>query len=407
MSRSSATGAVGDGPVVVILVENLSVPFDRRVWQEACALRDAGYRVHVVCPRSDESPALSEVIEGVVVRRYRPGHEARGIGGYGIEYGIALTSMLFRLLGIRRRTRIDVVHVCNPPDLLFLPAIPFLWSKKTSLIFDQHDVCPELMIAKGKGESSLAVRVTKLLEAVTYWLAKVVIAPNESYRDVALKRGHKNSDNVFVVRSGPNIERFADAKASDRFHCGHAYLVAYVGVMGIQDGVDYLIDAVDVIVNSFGRTDIEFSLAGSGPEFERLNERIKTMNLSEHIRFLGRVSEADLGELLASADVCVNPDEYNRMNDISTMNKVVEYMALAKPIVQFDLKEGRISAQDASEYVTPNDPTALAKAICELVDDPERRRKMGEFGYERLVNHLAWKHQISSLLHAYERAITA
>jgi glycosyltransferase involved in cell wall biosynthesis len=395
----------GSGPVVVILVENLSVPFDRRVWQEANALRDAGYRVHVICPRSPESPSLREVLDGIAVYRFRQVHEARGIGGYAIEYSVALASMFVLLLGIARRSQIDLIHVCNPPDLLFLPAVPFLLSKKTRLIFDQHDACPELMVAKGRGEHSPAVRVTKAFERATYWLARVVISPNQSYRSLALDRGGKLPDDVFVVRSGPQLERFADAAVSRRFHFGHEYLVAYVGVMGIQDGVDYLLDAVDVIVNSLGRTDIQFTLAGSGPEYERLCERTRSMNLGDHVRFLGRVSDADLGELLVSADVCVNPDEFNRMNDISTMNKVVEYMAVAKPIVQFDLKEGRVSAEDASEYVAPNDSSALGKAICELMDDPDRRRKMGEFGRRRLENHLAWEHQIKSLLAAYARAV--
>jgi glycosyltransferase involved in cell wall biosynthesis len=397
-------GPAGTGPVVVILVENLSVPFDRRVWQEACTLRDAGYRVHVICPRSAESPASREVLDGIAIYRYRAGYEARRARGYAVEYSLALASMFLLLLRIARRARIDIIHVCNPPDLLFVPAIPFLFSQRTRLIFDQHDACPELLMAKGRDEGSTAVKVTRLCERATYWLASVVISPNESYRSLALDRGKKKPEDVFVVRSGPQVDRFASSIPSRRFHFDHPFLAAYVGVMGIQDGVDYLLDAVDVVVTSLGRRDIQFTLAGSGPEYARLCERAKSMKLEDHVRFLGRVSESDLGELLVSADVCVNPDEFNRMNDISTMNKVVEYMAVAKPIVQFDLKEGRVSAEDASEYVAPNDSTALANAICALIDDPERRDRMGQFGRDRLENHLSWDHQEKSLLSAYARA---
>lgn len=407
MSDRYSTGVNRSGPTIVILVENLSVPFDRRVWQEACTLRDAGYRVHVICPQSSESPALREVLDGIVVRRYRPVHEARGIAGYAVEYSIALVSMLALLLGIARRSRIDVIQVCNPPDLLFLAAIPLLLSRRTKLVFDQHDACPELLMAKGHDQASVAVKVTRAFERATYWLARVVISPNESYRSLALDRGHKSPADVFVVRSGPEVDRFSSAVASRRFHFGRELLVAYVGVMGIQDGVDYLLDAVDVVVNSLGRTDIQFTLAGSGPEYERLQQRTQSMQLEAHVCFLGRVSEADLGELLVSSDVCVNPDEFNRMNDISTMNKVVEYMAVAKPIVQFDLTEGRVSAEDASEYVAPNDASALAKAICELMDDPDRRLRMGEFGRARLSQHLAWQYQVPPLLAAYARATSS
>ena len=392
-------------PTVVILVENLAVPFDRRVWQEALALQSAGYRVHVVCPRSPQHPLGREVLEGVCIHRYRPLCEANNMAGYVLEYGVALVSMLAIVCGIARRGRIAVIQACNPPDLLFLAALPFVLGGRTRFVFDQHDVGPELMIAKGKSEHGIAVRLTRVLERVTFRLATVSIATNESYRDIAVGRGRMDPDNVFVVRSGPNVARFAEAAPSGRFHAGHRFLVAYVGVMGIQDGVDYLIDAAEYLVRKLGRTDVQFTLAGDGTEFGRLTERVDAMGLGSHVRFLGRVSDRDLGDLLASADVCVNPDEYNQMNDMSTMNKIMEYMALGRPIVQFDLTEGRVSAGAASLYVARNDASALAVGIAELLDEPIRREEMGEIGRARVATRLSWEHQVPALLEAYAWAM--
>jgi len=389
---------------VLILVQNLPVPFDRRVWQEGLALTNAGYDVHIVCPRTKDYPLRREMIKGIRIYRYRPGPEARRPAAYLAEYGIAIISQLYLALRIRLRHRIAVTHVCNPPDLLFLVALP-LMALGSRLIYDHHDVCPELMLAKGHGSSSLQVRLTKLFERLTYRACDVSIETNESYRDIALSRGRMSSDNVFVVRSAPDNDRFANARPDEKWLFGRKHLVAYVGVMGLQDGLDYIVDAAQVIIDDWRRQDIQFVLVGSGPELPRLKERVRHVGIEDQVLFTGRLPEQDLGAVLASSDVCVNPDEANTMNDISTMNKVLEYMALGKPIVQFDLHEGRVSAGDASLYAKRNDATSLAECIVRLVDDVETRYSMGQIGIQRLTTSLSWELQIPNLLAAYARAL--
>lgn len=395
--------ARSERPHVLILVQNLPVPFDRRVWQEALALVAAGYQVHVVCPRTREHPLRRETISGVRIYRYRPGPEARRLAGYLVEYAVAIGAQLRLALTIRARYRIGIVQICNPPDLLFLAALPLV-ALGSRLIYDHHDACPELMIAKGHREDGRAFRLARLLERLTYRCADVSIETNESYRDIALGRGGMSREDVFVVRSAPEITRFTGARPDEKWRRGRRYLVSYVGVMGRQDGLDYLIEAARMIVVELLRPDIQFVLVGSGPELPRLRERVRSLGLDDQVVLTGRLSDEDLGTVLATADVCVNPDEANRMNDISTMNKIMEYMALAKPIVQFDLHEGRVSAGDASLYAMRNDAVSLGKCIVELIDDPEERTRMGQLGARRLRSSLSWESQVPRLLAAYKRA---
>jgi glycosyltransferase involved in cell wall biosynthesis len=401
---SSERWAHKERPQVLILVQNLPVPFDRRVWQEGLALTNAGYGVHIVCPRTKDYPLRREMIKGIRIYRYRPGPEARRSAAYFAEYGIAILSQLYLALRIRIRHRIAVTHVCNPPDLLFLVALP-LMALGSRLIYDHHDVCPELMLAKKHRASSVQVRLTKLFERLTYRACDVSIETNESYRDIALSRGRMSSGNVFVVRSAPDSNRFASARPDEKWLFGRKHMVAYVGVMGLQDGLDYLVDAAQVIIDDRQRQDIQFVLVGSGPELPRLKERVRHLGIEDQVLFTGRLPEQDLGAVLASSDVCVNPDEANTMNDISTMNKVLEYMALGKPIVQFDLHEGKISAGDSSLYAKRNDATSLAECIVRLVDDTEMRTSMGQIGMQRLATSLSWELQIPKLLAAYTRAL--
>ena len=389
---------------VLILVQNLPVPFDRRVWQESLALVAAGYDVHVVCPRTKEHPRRRETLDGVRIYRYSPGPEARRFAAYFVEYAIAILSQLRITLGIRLRHRIQVVHICNPPDLLFLVALPLI-ALGTRLIYDHHDVCPELMIAKGNRENSWKVRLTMLFERLTYRFCHVSVETNESYRHVALTRGGMSPDDVFVVRSAPETTRFANARPDEKWRHGRKHLVGYVGVMGLQDGLDYLVDAARLIIQDWERHDIQFVLVGAGPEFPRLRERVRSLGIDDQVVFTGRLPDEDLGAVLATADVCVNPDEANRMNDISTMNKVMEYMALGKPIVQFDLHEGRVSAGGASLYATRNDAASLASGIVQLIDDPEARTRMGQIGQQRLITTLSWELQVKELLGAYDRVL--
>ncbi len=388
---------------VLILVQNLPVPFDRRVWQEAQALASAGYIVHVACPATSEYSRRRETINGIRIYRYAPGPEARRFAAYAVEYLIAIIAQLRIALSIRWRYRVRIVHVCNPPDLLFLVALPLL-ALGARLIYDHHDACPELMMAKGLQAQSWQVRLVRAFERMTYRLCAVSIETNESYRAIALGRGRKSPEDVFVVRSAPESTRFAEARLDEKWRFGRKHLVGYVGVMGLQDGLDYLIDAARLIISEWRREDIQFVLVGSGPEYPRLQQRVRALGLGDQVVLTGRLPDEDLGAVLATADVCVNPDEANLMNDISTMNKVMEYMALAKPMVQFDLHEGRFSAGDSSLYATRNDAASLARCITRLVDDRLACERMGRIGRERLIATLSWEAQIPELLAAYQRA---
>lgn len=395
----------GPGPIhVLILVQNLPVPFDRRVWQEALALVDAGYRVHVICPGTKEHPKRREILDGVHIYRYPPVLEARRSAAYLMEYGIAILAQLRIALAIRLRHRISVVHVCNPPDLLFLVALPLI-GLGCRVVYDHHDACPELMMAKGYREESPLVRVAKLCERLTYRLATVSIETNESYREIALSRGRMACDDVFIVRSAPAASRFANSQPDEKWRRGRKYLVAYVGVMGLQDGLDYLIDAALMIIRDWEQQDVQFVLVGAGPEFPRLRDRVRSLGIDDPVTFTGRLSEEDLGAVLKTADVCVDPDEANALNDISTMNKIVEYMAVGKPIVQFDLREGKFSAAEASLYAVRNDVTSLAKCIVTLLEDREGRERMGQIGRQRFTLELNWESQVPVLLDAYRRAL--
>lgn len=392
-------------PRVLILVQNLPVPFDRRVWQEALALEAAGYDVHIICPRTKQYPRRREFLNSIHIYRYSPGPEARRTAFYLVEYAVAILAQLRLAISIRMRRRIDVVHICNPPDLLFLAAMPLVWSG-ARLIYDHHDATPELMIAKGRSAAGRLVRLVTLFERLTYRFAHVSIETNESFREIALGRGAMAPEDVFVVRSAPDVQRFAAAKPDESWRRGRKHLVGYVGIMGSQDGLDYLIDAANLIVSNAGRDDIQFVLVGGGPELPRLQERVSSLGIGDFVEFTGLISSGEeLGSMLATADVCVSPDEANRMNDISTMNKIVEYMALGKPIVQFDLHEGRVSAGEASLYAKRNDVASLADGILQLVDDSEMARRMGQIGRRRLATTLSWELQVPKLLAAYERAL--
>jgi glycosyltransferase involved in cell wall biosynthesis len=394
------------GRRILMVVENLPVPFDRRVWQEAQALQRAGYDVEVICPKGRGQLESHEIVGGIRINRYNAGREATKAAAYIIEYSQALLGIAILMLKVARRGRIDVIHICNPPDLLFTVCLPFKLLFGTRIMFDHHDLGPELLMAKGYGNERRLVRLAYFLEKLTFRFADVSLATNDSYREVALKRGGMAEDRVFTVRSAPALDRFSPGSTSTRFHRGRDSLVAYVGVMGRQDGLSYLLDAARILVHERGRTDIQFTLAGSGSDLARLENECKGMDLEEYVWFLGTVSDDDLCDLLYSADVCVNPDEWNPLNNVSTMNKIMEYMAMSKPMVQFDMKEGKVSAGMASLYCEPNNSRALADGIEYLVDHPDIATRMGAFGRDRLERELAWEHQALRLLSAYERILS-
>ena len=385
---------------VLFLVENLPSPFDRRVWQEACTLRDAGYVVSIVCPKGPGCERGFEAIDGIHIHRYRLPLEAAGALGYALEYSIALACTFALAWRVLLGRGFDAIHACNPPDLFFLVGAFFkLLGKK--FVFDHHDLNPELYEAKF-GRRDFLYRLMLKLERWTFRAADVSIATNESYRRVALERGGMPPERVFVVRSGPSLERMRILPGDERLKRGRRYLVGYVGVMGRQEGIDYLLRAAQHIVHGLGRRDVHFGLVGGGTSLAAMQALAAELGLADYVTFTGRVPDAELLAMLNTADVCVNPDVANEMNDKSTMNKVMEYMALGKPIVQFDLTEGRRSARRASLYAKRNDALDLAQKLLELLDDPGRRKEMGAYGRRRVEGELAWRHEAPKLLVAYE-----
>lgn len=392
-----------DGRRVLVIVENLPVPFDRRVWQECRTLVAAGAEVSVVCPTGKGHESRFEELEGVRIHRHPLPLDARGPLGYLLEYGAALFHETRLAWKIFRQRGFDTIHACNPPDLLFLVALPFTLSG-CRFVFDHHDINPELFEAKF-GRRGLLWRVMVLLERVTFRLADVVIATNDSYAAIARQRGGKAAEDVFVVRSGPDLDRLRFPEPSQQWREGRSHQVGYVGVMGDQEGLDLLLEAASELVHRRER-DVQFVLVGDGPALEDLRALSEELGLEGHVTFTGRVPDDVLFDVLVSSDVCVNPDRVNAMNDKSTMNKIIEYMAFGRPIVQFDVTEGRVSAQDASLYARPNDAVDLAHKVEQLLDDPARRARMGLIGRERVDDVLSWDHQVDALIAAYERAAT-
>lgn len=386
---------------ILIIVENLPSPFDRRVWQEATTLIDAGYEVSIICPTGKGYEKKYEVIEGIHIYRHNLPFEAEGALGYLLEYTTALFwefVLAWRVLLLTRG--FDAIHACNPPDNIFLIGGFFkLLGKK--FLFDHHDINPELYEAKF-ARRDFFYKIMLAWERWTFKIANVSIATNESYKRIAIERGGMPPDRVFVVRSGPKLDRLKIIPPVESLKRGRKYLVGYVGVMGRQEGLDYLLRAVQHLVFELGRTDIHFGLVGGGTSLEELQKYAVELGVADYVTFTGRVPDQEMLEMLNTADLCVNPDVANEMNDKSTMNKIMEYMALGKPIVQFDLTEGRFSAQEASLYAKQNDPVDLANKIVELLDDPGRRGGMGRFGRHRVEHELEWKYEAPKLLKAYD-----
>jgi len=387
---------------VLIIVENLPVPFDARVWKEALALRAAGYQVTVLCPKDKGYTRGYENLEGVHIYRHPLAKEGSTFVGYIWEYVSALFWQFLYSWWIYLRRGFGVIQGCNPPDNIFLVAVPFKLFG-VHYIFDHHDVNPELYFSKFE-KKDLAYHVQVWLERLTFYFSDVVISTNQTYKGIAIGRGHVDSERVFVVRNGPDLATFRAVTPKPELKYGKRYLVGYVGTMNVQEGLDILIEVAEYI-RGLGRDDIHFTCVGGGPELGNLRKMVADNNLGEMFNFTGRISDADLLDVLSSADICVNPDRPCEMNDLSTMIKIMEYMALGKPIVQFDLKEGRFSAQDASLYCDARDPISnFSAAILWLLDHPEERQRMGEFGQRRVQKELAWEYSIPHLLAAYEQA---
>src|SRR5579863_3707014 len=389
---------------VLIIVENQSVPSDPRVWKEALSLHENGYEVTILCPRSASFAKQYETIEGIRIYRHPMPGEPSSSGGYLWEYSCALFWEFVYSCRIYLRHGFHVIEGCNPPDDIFLVALPFkLLGVK--YIFDHHDACPELYLSKYDNRG-VFYKIQVWLEKMTYRFSDVVMATNCSYKELAITRGGLAPEDVFVVRNGPNLDVFKAVPPNPALKYGKPYLVGYVGNMSDQEGLDILLDVALHVKNS-GRRDIHFTCIGGGPGLPGLREMVKGKKLEDTVNFTGRIPFDDLLAILSTADVCVNPDKPCKMNDISTMIKIMEYMALGKPIVQFDLKEGRYSAQDASLYAdTENQVNDFADKILCLLENPDERKRMGEFGRRRVEEALAWDYSVENLLAAYERAFS-
>ncbi len=389
---------------VLIIVENLPVPFDSRVWKEAISLHADGYQVSVLCPRGKGYKQRYELLEGIHIYRHPTPQEANSPAGYLYEYGCVLFWEFLYSWFIYFRRGFDVIQGCNPPDNIFMVALPFkIFGVK--YIFDHHDAIPELYLSKYEKKGTF-YKIQVWLEKMTYRFSDVVMATNSSYKDLAISRGGMSPEDVFVVRNGPDTKTFRAVAPLPNLKYGKRYLVGYVGTMSIQEGLDLLLE-VALHIKKMGRDDVHFTCVGGGPGLAELQRAVQTMGLQDTVNFTGRIPDQQLLEILSTADVCVNPDKPCEMNDISTMIKIMEYMALGKPIVQFNLREGRFSAMEASLYADNKAGVKdFAAKILRLLEVPEARRKMGEFGQKRVVEALSWDHSVPNLLAAYQRVFS-
>jgi glycosyltransferase involved in cell wall biosynthesis len=387
---------------VLIIVQNLPVPFDRRVWLECQALVSAGYRVAVVCPKGSGDPAY-EVVDTVELHKYRPYAPGGSKLSFIAEYAYSFLATARLALRARRSGRFAVIQACNPPDIFWPIAVLFRAFEGTRFVFDHHDLCPELYESRFPDGPKLPYRALRALERRTHRAANHVIATNDSYRDIAIRRSGKAASDVTVVRTGPDPQRLRRGPADPAQRRGRRFLAAYIGVMGPQDGVDIVVRAADIVVRELGRDDIAFTLIGSGDCFADLVALRDELGLADHVEFTGRAPDELVSRILSTAHVGLSPDPKNPLNDVSTMNKSMEYMAFELPVVAFDLRETRISTGDAAVYVTPNDVHEYAEAIVKLMDDEPKRARLGALGRDRVEQELAWCHQERAYLGVYQR----
>ncbi|HEY0238334.1 MAG TPA: glycosyltransferase family 4 protein [Friedmanniella sp.] len=377
---------------ILIIVQNLPVPFDRRVWLECGALVAAGYDVTVVCPKGKGDPA-EDVIEGVRVLKYQPYAPGGSALGFVTEYAYSFAQTLRLVAKARRAGAFDVLQACNPPDIFWPIARWLRAADGTRFVFDHHDLCPELFDSRFSQGGSMARRGLVALERATFRTADHVISTNESYASVAHLRGDKPSGAVTVVRTGPDEQRLQRRAPVPALRRGREHLVAYIGVMGPQDGVDLAVRAAAHVVHELGRTDVTFSFMGGGDSHAELVALRDELGLADYVDLPGRVPDEFVFDVMSTADLGLSPDPCNPLNDVSTMNKTLEYMSFGLPVVAFDLKETRVSAAEAAVYVPDGDVAGYAQAIVDLLDDPDRYARMGAAGRSRIERGLSWSFQ--------------
>lgn len=385
---------------ILIIVENLPVPFDTRVWQEATTLVSNGYTVSVISPKGKGYSRDEEIIDGVNIFRYDLPSEGNGFLGYVKEYGSSLWNEYKLAKKVYKKIGFEIIQGCNPPDNIYMVANRF---KKYGVkyVFDHHDLCPELFYAKFK-KYGLLYKSQLWLEKKTYDNCEFAFVTNESYKKIAIERGKMDPKKVFVLRSGPNLKRLKIQPPKNEIKRGKKFMIGYIGVIGQQEGIEYLLEAIKYLKESLKRNDIFCGIVGGGPHLEALKKQTKEMGLDDIVEFTGRVSDQVLLDYLNTADVCVNPDEYNEMNDKSTMNKVLEYMALGKPIVQFDLTEGKYSAGEASLYATRNNSKDLADKINILLLNEDQRKEMSQIGRKRILEKFSWEKTSITIIRGYD-----
>jgi len=388
---------------VLMLVENNEVPSDRRVWQEAAALRDAGYDVTVICPRTTKGARFRETLDGIRILRHPRILEAGRAWEYAIEYASAMLWEIILSLAVRVSRGVDVIHIANPPDSAFIVGRLFRLLG-TRVVFDQHDLGPEIYEAKF-GRRGLLWQGVRYCERASYRVAHVVITPNESIKEIAIDRGHVAEPDVFVVRNGPDLTRFRRVGSSEILKRGRSHMVCYMGIIGAQEGLEGLLRVAEDIVRDRGRDDTQFVIIGDGTALSDLKAATATMGIEDHVTFTGYLSGPDLIRALETADVCVCPEPATPLNEKSTFVKTMEYMAMAKPVVQYDLKEARVTSGDTALYATRDDERELADKIIYLLDRPEVRRDLGARAAQLVHSSLAWQHQVPQLLRAYSAVL--
>jgi glycosyltransferase involved in cell wall biosynthesis len=393
-------------PRVLIIVQNLPVPFDRRVWLECQALVGAGYDVSVVCPKGPGDPRY-HVVDGVAIYKYRPYSPGGSKIGFIAEYIYSFLATARLVMKARRRGRFQVLQACNPPDIFWPIARVLRRVDGSRFVFDHHDLCPELYLSRFPDGAALPYKGLRALERATHKTADHVISTNDSYRRIAISRSGKATGDVTVVRTGPDPDRLRRGPADESCRRGRRFLAAYIGVMGPQDGVDIVVRAAQEVVHTLGRTDIAFTLIGSGDAYDDVVALRDELGLGGHVEFTGRVPDETVRQVMSTADIGLSPDPKNPLNDVSTMNKTMEYMAFELPVLAFELVETRVSAGDAAVYVEPNDVEKYARAIVELLDDEPRRRQMSKFGRERVEQVLAWEHQQKAYVAVYDQLTNA
>jgi glycosyltransferase involved in cell wall biosynthesis len=396
-AKMNATGATR----ILIIVQNLPVPFDRRVWLECRTLTRAGYEVAVVCPKGPGDPSY-QVIDGVQIYKYRPYSPGGGAASFFLEYAYSFAATAVLSLKAARGGRFDAVQSCNPPDIFWPIGVLFKLWQGSRFVFDHHDLCPETFESRFPGGFRLLYLGLRFLERCTTRFADHVISTNESYRNLVMERDGVEPERVTVVRTGPDPNKLTATEAVASLRRGRAHLAAYIGVMGPQDGVDIVIKVADFVVRTLKRTDISFTLIGSGDSFDNLVALRDRLKLGDFIEFTGRLPDEAVRDILSTADIGLSPDPSNPLNDVSTMNKTMEYMAFGLPVLAFDLRETRASAAEAGAYATPNDIEEMARLLVDLIDDEPRRRRMGSAGRRRIEQKLAWSHQEPHYLSVYD-----